>query len=125
MVVVVPKYCLDDTVVFTFPQCASTSSFNFVQVSRLMEWAGAEGVCLIPFGGGTSVTRALEVPPVDVEPRPVVSVDMRKASTAAILSFFLSFCCFLVQFGCRASHLFRLSCFVSVNCQPCQFDLSS
>ncbi|CAN0528658.1 unnamed protein product, partial [Ectocarpus sp. 12 AP-2014] len=55
-----------------------------------MEWAGAEGVCLIPFGGGTSVTRALEVPPLDVEPRPVVSVDMRKASTAAILSFFFS-----------------------------------
>ncbi|CAM9189791.1 unnamed protein product, partial [Ectocarpus fasciculatus] len=52
------------------------------QVSRLMEWAGEEGVCLIPFGGGTSVTRALEVPPLDVEPRPVVSVDMRKASTA-------------------------------------------
>lgn len=43
-----------------------------------MEWAGLEGVCLIPFGGGTSVTRALEVPPLRVEPRPVVSVDMRK-----------------------------------------------
>ena len=43
-----------------------------------MEWAGMEGVCLIPFGGGTSVTRALEVPPLQVEPRPVVSVDMRK-----------------------------------------------
>ncbi|CAB1112580.1 unnamed protein product [Ectocarpus sp. CCAP 1310/34] len=42
------------------------------QVSRLMEWAGAEGVCLIPFGGGTNVTRALEVPPLDVEPRPVM-----------------------------------------------------
>ncbi|CAM9110256.1 unnamed protein product, partial [Hapterophycus canaliculatus] len=50
------------------------------QVLRLMEWAGMEGVCLIPFGGGTSVTRALEVPPLDVEPRPVVSVDMRKMS---------------------------------------------
>ena len=48
------------------------------QVSRLMEWAGQEGVCLIPFGGGTSVTRALEVPPLEVEPRPVISVDMRK-----------------------------------------------
>lgn len=43
-----------------------------------MEWAGREGVCLIPFGGGTSVTRALEVPPLEVEPRPVISVDMRK-----------------------------------------------
>lgn len=65
-----------------------------------MEWAGAEGVCLIPFGGGTSVTRALEVPPLDVEPRPVVSVDMRKASTAVINPFvlyYLSFCWLLVQ----------------------------
>lgn len=43
-----------------------------------MEWAGKESVCLIPFGGGTSVTRALEVPPLHIEPRPVVSVDMRK-----------------------------------------------
>eukprot|EP00752_Nemacystus_decipiens_P003513 g3241.t2 len=48
------------------------------EVSRLMEWAGQEDVCLIPFGGGTSVTRALEVPPLEEEPRPVVSVDMRK-----------------------------------------------
>lgn len=35
-------------------------------------------MCLIPFGGGTSVTRALEVPPLNIEPRPVLSVDMRK-----------------------------------------------
>lgn len=46
-----------------------------------MEWAGCRGVCLIPFGGGTSVTRALEVPALEVEPRPVVSVDMRKVWT--------------------------------------------
>lgn len=58
-----------------------------MKVSRLMEWAGKEGVCLIPFGGGTSVTRALEVPPLTVEPRPVVSVDMRKVwKTAAVLN---------------------------------------
>lgn len=51
-----------------------------------MEWAGQEDVCLIPFGGGTSVTRALEVPPLDVEPRPVVSVDMRKVCVFSDLS---------------------------------------
>lgn len=45
---------------------------------RLMRWAGEQGVCLIPFGGGTSVTRALELPPLRVEPRPIISVDMRK-----------------------------------------------
>lgn len=54
-----------------------------------MEWAGREGVCLIPFGGGTSVTRALEVPPLEVEPRPVISVDMRK------VQYFFLFCGFL------------------------------
>lgn len=50
-----------------------------------MDWAGRESVCLIPFGGGTSVTRALEVPPLDVEPRPVVSVDMRKVFVFRVL----------------------------------------
>ncbi len=53
-----------------------------------MEWAGKEGVCLIPFGGGTSVTRALEVPPLEVEPRPVVSVDMRKVRFSQFRCFF-------------------------------------
>lgn len=51
---------------------------RLIQVSSLMEWAARESVCLVPFGGGTSVTRALELPSIHVEPRPVVSVDMRK-----------------------------------------------
>lgn len=62
-----------------------------------MEWAGQEGVCLIPFGGGTSVTRALEVPPLEVEPRPVVSVDMRK------VLFFRLLCSVFVSVDCRPS----------------------
>lgn len=54
-----------------------------------MAWAGQESVCLIPFGGGTSVTRALEVPSIQIEPRPVVSVDMRKVRlrTVALVSY--------------------------------------
>ncbi|CAM9363364.1 unnamed protein product [Discosporangium mesarthrocarpum] len=48
------------------------------QVSALMVWAGQANVCLIPFGGGTSVTRAVECPPLEVEPRPIISVDMRR-----------------------------------------------
>ena len=44
-----------------------------------MALACEHGVCLIPFGGGTSVTEALLCP--DDEPRPIVSVDMRRMNT--------------------------------------------
>jgi alkyldihydroxyacetonephosphate synthase len=46
------------------------------QVEALLTAASACGVCLIPFGGGTNVTDALRCP--DDEPRPIVSVDMRR-----------------------------------------------
>lgn len=34
--------------------------------------------CLIPFGGGTNVTNATRCPSRRVEPRPIISVDMKK-----------------------------------------------
>jgi alkyldihydroxyacetonephosphate synthase len=40
--------------------------------------ARKNGWCLIPFGGGTNVSQATRCPPIDVEPRPIISVDMRK-----------------------------------------------
>jgi alkyldihydroxyacetonephosphate synthase len=46
------------------------------QVEKLVQAAHAEGVCLIPYGGGTNVTEALECP--GEESRPIVSVDMQR-----------------------------------------------
>lgn len=49
---------------------------NDVQVVNLVDAAVKHRVCLIPFGGGTNVSEALECP-VD-EQRTIVSVDMRQ-----------------------------------------------
>ena len=46
------------------------------QVETLVKAAGEHGVCLIPYGGGTSVTHALQCP--TNEDRMIVSVDMRR-----------------------------------------------
>lgn len=46
------------------------------QVEKLIEAARAHGVCLIPYGGGTNVTEALECP--EQETRPIVSVAMQR-----------------------------------------------
>lgn len=48
------------------------------QVVQLVEAAGEHDVCVIPFGGGTNVTEALQCP-AD-EKRMIVSVDMRRMS---------------------------------------------
>jgi alkyldihydroxyacetonephosphate synthase len=48
------------------------------QVLALVQLARAARLCLIPFGGGTNVTHALSAPEAGVEPRPVVSVDVRR-----------------------------------------------
>ena len=45
-----------------------------LQVERIMKAAVECNVCLIPFGGGTNVSRALECPPD--ETRTIVSLDM-------------------------------------------------
>lgn len=45
---------------------------NILQMAKSQQW------CLVPFGGGTNVSQATTCPPLDVEPRPIVSVDMKK-----------------------------------------------
>ena len=47
-------------------------------VKKIIEIALKYNVCLIPYGGGTNVTRALSVP--DNEKRTVVSIDTRRLS---------------------------------------------
>lgn len=49
---------------------------NNEEVQRLIELAVAFDVCLVPFGGGTSVTSALKIP--SSEQRMIVSVDLRR-----------------------------------------------
>ncbi|MEM9155615.1 MAG: FAD-binding oxidoreductase, partial [Cyanobacteria bacterium P01_F01_bin.33] len=51
--------------------CTSTED-----AERIIELAIAHDVCLVPFGGGTSVSCALTLPPE--ETRPIVSVDMKR-----------------------------------------------
>ena len=46
------------------------------EVQRLIELAVEFDVCLVPFGGGTSVTSALKIP--SSEKRMIVSVDLRR-----------------------------------------------
>jgi alkyldihydroxyacetonephosphate synthase len=43
-----------------------------VKLAKEQQW------CLIPFGGGTNVSKATRCPSVEVEPRPIISLDMRK-----------------------------------------------
>ncbi|MDO8493825.1 MAG: FAD-binding oxidoreductase [Deltaproteobacteria bacterium] len=46
------------------------------EVTKLVALANQHNVCLIPYGGGTSVTQALQCP--DNETRMIVSVDMKR-----------------------------------------------
>ena len=48
------------------------------EVRSLVDLAVKFNICLIPYGGGTNVTRALSIP--ENENRSVVSVDMRRMS---------------------------------------------
>jgi alkyldihydroxyacetonephosphate synthase len=47
---------------------------NIVRIAKQQSW------CLMPFGGGTNVSHATRCPPLDTEPRPILSVDMKKMS---------------------------------------------
>lgn len=47
------------------------------EVSNLIALAVKQKWCLIPFGGGTNVSHATWCPPKTIEPRPIISVDMR------------------------------------------------
>ena len=46
--------------------------------ASLCALASERAWCLIPYGGGTNVTHSLWCPPKDVDPRPMVCVDMRR-----------------------------------------------
>jgi alkyldihydroxyacetonephosphate synthase len=46
------------------------------QVVELIRMARSRNWCLIPFGGGTSVSQATKCPSIDLDPRPIISVDM-------------------------------------------------
>ena len=48
------------------------------EVVSLVHLAKEENWCLIPFGGGTNVSHATWCPSKEKEPRPIVSVDMKK-----------------------------------------------
>lgn len=48
------------------------------EIEALVTVARRHGAGLIPFGGGTNVTDALKCPALEVERRPIVSVDLRR-----------------------------------------------
>eukprot|EP00934_Nitzschia_sp_Nitz4_P008304 Nitzschia sp. Nitz4//scaffold213_size37731//277//7089//NITZ4_007715-RA/size37731-processed-gene-0.0-mRNA-1//1//CDS//3329542050//8294//frame0 len=48
------------------------------EVEELVGAAATYSWCLIPFGGGTNVSNATRCPDEDVEPRPIISVDMKE-----------------------------------------------
>ena len=47
-----------------------------IEVDALIETASRLCWCIIPFGGGTNVSHATRCPPIEVEPRPIISVDL-------------------------------------------------
>jgi alkyldihydroxyacetonephosphate synthase len=47
------------------------------EVQSLVTLAAHNSWCLIPFGGGTNVTHATHCPSRDIDPRPMISVDMK------------------------------------------------
>jgi len=48
------------------------------EVAEVVALAQEKQWCIVPFGGGTNVTQATRCPPIEVEPRPIISLDMRK-----------------------------------------------
>ena len=51
---------------------------NDLDVNNLIVFATKYNWCLIPYGGGTNVTHATWCPLKEIEPRPIVSVDMKR-----------------------------------------------
>ncbi|MCE9625966.1 MAG: FAD-binding oxidoreductase, partial [Deltaproteobacteria bacterium] len=73
------------------------------QVSSLVEAAIRHDVCLIPFGGGTSVTEALRCP--ENEGRFIVSVDMRRMNRILWIDPVNRMAC--IQAGAVGRHIFE------------------
>lgn len=55
------------------------------EVSALVSLASKQNWCLIPYGGGTSVSGAVCCPTLDEEPRPIISVDMTKLNKILVV----------------------------------------
>ena len=53
---------------------------------KLVEAAQERQWCLIPFGGGTNVSNATRCPDRSVEPRPIISVDMKNMNRVLFLN---------------------------------------
>jgi alkyldihydroxyacetonephosphate synthase len=49
-----------------------------IEVEALIHLAQVHHWCIIPYGGGTNVSNALQCPSLEIEPRPIVSLDMRR-----------------------------------------------
>ena len=48
------------------------------EVEAIIQFCAKHGISLIPHGGGTNVSQATKCPSKEVEPRPIISVDMKK-----------------------------------------------
>lgn len=48
------------------------------EVSNVVDLAIKMRLCIIPYGGGTNVSQATRCPSLQIEPRPIVSLDMSK-----------------------------------------------
>ena len=51
---------------------------NEEEIQTLVTLSTEEQWCLVPFGGGTNVSHATHCPPLALEPRPIITVDMRQ-----------------------------------------------
>jgi alkyldihydroxyacetonephosphate synthase len=51
---------------------SETEVESVIRLAKVHHW------CIIPFGGGTNVSNATRCPSINVEPRPIISLDMRK-----------------------------------------------
>ena len=47
-------------------------------VQKIVRLAQEHSFCLMPYGGGTNVSQATRCPSIEVEPRPIISVDMKR-----------------------------------------------
>ncbi|KAL9182467.1 hypothetical protein ACHAXT_013119 [Thalassiosira profunda] len=50
---------------------------NEEEIQSLVSLAGKKNWCLIPFGGGTNVSHSTRCPSRPIDPRPMISVDMK------------------------------------------------
>lgn len=76
-------HCQEDIYQIRSGQCirvpdAVVWAANEDEVANVVSLAQEKQWCIVPFGGGTNVSQATRCPPIDVEPRPIISLDMRE-----------------------------------------------